>query len=110
MAHKYMNVVSVKKNGFNNLKTNKIMKQTAVEWFVDLFKDEPRFLNEFSLDIKQAKEMEKQQQDELAIGFFDWFNSKQAEDLMHDLVIVGEVDINTTTKELLEIYKKEKGL
>lgn len=26
MAHKYMNVVSVKKNGFNNLKTNKIMK------------------------------------------------------------------------------------
>jgi hypothetical protein len=36
-------------------------KQTAVEWFVDLFKDEPRFLNEFSLDIKQAKEMEKQQ-------------------------------------------------
>ena len=26
MVHKYMNVVSVKKNGFNNLKTNKIMK------------------------------------------------------------------------------------
>jgi len=48
--------------------------------------------------------------DEFAIGFFDWFNSKEAEDLMHDLVIVGEVDINTTTKELLEIYKKEKGL
>ncbi len=48
--------------------------------------------------------------DEHAIGFFDWFNSKEAEDLMHDLVIVGEVDINTTTKELLEIYKKEKSL
>ena len=48
--------------------------------------------------------------DEFAIGFFDWFNSKEAEDLMHDLVIVGEVDINTTTKELLEIYKKEKLL
>ncbi len=48
--------------------------------------------------------------DEFAIGFFDWFNSKEAEDLMHDLVIVGEVDINTTTKELLEIYKKEKSL
>ena len=48
--------------------------------------------------------------DEFAIGFFDWFNSKEAEDLMHDLVIVGEVDINTTTKELLEIYKKEKQL
>ena len=48
--------------------------------------------------------------DEFAIGFFDWFNSKEAEDLMHDLVIVGEVNINTTTKELLEIYKKGKQL
>ena len=28
---------------------------------------------------------------------------------MHDLVIVGELDINTTTEQLLEIYKKEKG-
>lgn len=27
MAHKYMNVVSVKKNGFNYLKTNKIWKK-----------------------------------------------------------------------------------
>jgi hypothetical protein len=33
MAHKYMNVVIVKKNGFNNLKTNKIMtpKEKAEE-------------------------------------------------------------------------------
>lgn len=28
MAQKYMNVVSVKKNGFNNLKKNKIMNKT----------------------------------------------------------------------------------
>ena len=27
MAHKYMNVLSVKKNGFNNLKTNNIMEK-----------------------------------------------------------------------------------
>lgn len=58
--------------------------------------------NNFKYSQKEA--------DEFVIGFFDWFNSKEAEDLMHDLVIVGEVDINTTTKELLEIYKKEKGL
>ncbi len=45
------------------------MKQTAVEWFVDLFKDEPRFLNEFSLDIKQAKEMEKQQIIDAFVGY-----------------------------------------
>ena len=36
-------------------------KQTAVEWFIELFKDEPRFLNEFALEIKHAKELEKQQ-------------------------------------------------
>jgi hypothetical protein len=62
MAHKYMNVVSVKKNGFNNLKTNKVMKQTAVEWLVEginkltglsIANDEPM--------VEQAKEMEKQQ-------------------------------------------------
>jgi hypothetical protein len=33
MAHKYMNVVSVKKNGFNNLKTNKIMKDKIKKWW-----------------------------------------------------------------------------
>jgi len=33
MAHKYMNVVSVKKNGFNNLKTNKIMEKISDKTF-----------------------------------------------------------------------------
>lgn len=37
------------------------MKQTAVEWFIELFKDEPRFLNEFALEINHAKKLEKQQ-------------------------------------------------
>ena len=52
MAHKYMNVVSVKKNGFNNLKTNKIMeKQTRdfVYWLMDnceLIKDSETDENE----------------------------------------------------------------
>jgi len=41
------------------------MKQTAVEWFIELFKDEPRFLNDFALEIEQAKEMEKQQMKEM---------------------------------------------
>ena len=34
MAHKYMNVVSVKKNGFNNLKTNKIMKNKLIYGYI----------------------------------------------------------------------------
>jgi hypothetical protein len=57
----------------------------------------------------QAEQCEKIA-DKFAINFFDWFNSKEAENLMHDLVIVGELDINTTTEQLLEIYKKEKQL
>jgi hypothetical protein len=71
------------------------------------------YKDEYSLPVWSTKVLDNQTSkceqiaDEFAIGFFDWFNSKEAEDLMHDLVIVGEVDINTTTKELLEIYKKE---
>ena len=36
------------------------MKQTAVEWLVENFKDN-RFLSAFEEEINQAKEMEKQQ-------------------------------------------------
>ena len=36
------------------------MKQTAVEWLVEHFKDN-RFLSAFEEEINQAKEMEKQQ-------------------------------------------------
>lgn len=32
MAHKYMNVVIVKKNGFNNLKTDK-MRDLLLKWW-----------------------------------------------------------------------------
>jgi hypothetical protein len=67
MAHKYMNVVSVKKNGFNNLKTNKIMKQTAVEWLYNKINNDFEnndFLISYANEIEQAKEMEKQQIDD----------------------------------------------
>ena len=45
--------------------------------------------------------------DEFAIGFLDWMVSEEAKILINDLVIVGEVDENTTSKGLLEIYKKQ---
>ena len=114
MAHKYMNVVSVKKNGFNNLKINKIMEQSAVEWLVNklnLFNITKEEHYEILCQIElEAKEMEKQQQDELAIGFVKWVVSPVTSDLLHDLEIVGEIDVNITPEKLLEIYKKEKGL
>ncbi|MEY3501834.1 MAG: hypothetical protein RL308_3507 [Bacteroidota bacterium] len=46
---------------------------------------------------------EKEQQDELAIGFADWMISK-AEKYNSYLCLIKDY------KELLEIYKKEKGL
>ena len=45
--------------------------------------------------------------DEFAIGFFEWSVSQEALDLINDLVLVGEINKATTTKELLEIYKKQ---
>ena len=83
---------------------------TAVEWLLENSHIIPKNeLNKREI-VKQAKEMEKQQQDEFAIGFFEWSVSQETLDLINDLVLVGEINKATTSKELLEIYKKEKGL
>ena len=80
------------------------MKQTAVEWLVanidwQLLKNTTTHYN---MIVEQAKEMEKQQQDEFAIGFAEWLNGLD----INDEVLQKHI----STKELLEIYKKEKGL
>ena len=49
--------------------------------------------------FKQGVKLQKQKQDEFAIDFAEWFD-----DLNEDYCK------NYTIKELLEIYKKEKGL
>jgi len=79
-------------------KKNK-MEQTAVEWLVNLVQSNiaPNYIpKEF---IKQAKEMEKQQQDEFAIGFAAWCIWNEVEDIS-----------TYSFKELLELYKIEQGL
>jgi hypothetical protein len=48
--------------------------------------------------------------DDYAIGFLEWYFSDDGNNLIHDLILVGELDKNTNTQELLEIFKKEKGL
>ena len=48
--------------------------------------------------------------DNYAIEFAEWCNSEEAEDLILDLILVGELDKKPTTKQLLEQFKKEKGL
>jgi hypothetical protein len=56
----------------------------------------------------QAEQCEKIA-DEFAIRVLEWYFSDEGENLIHDLILVGEVDKNITIKELLKIYKKEKG-
>ena len=90
------------------------MKQTAVEWLMDKLFD-PTFDNGKQIDwFEQAKEIEKQQQDEFAIGFAEWCIKKRID--FFDSTEIGETyTINGFVSrykmnELLEIFKKEKGL
>jgi len=48
--------------------------------------------------------------DEYAIEFVNWIVNPDTTDLLHDLELFGEIDKEVTSKKLLEIYKKEKGL
>jgi uncharacterized protein YaaR (DUF327 family) len=79
-------------NEKNNLKTNNM---TAVEWLEEqLFELRNPTLNQIEI-LKQAKEMEKQQQDEFAIGFAEW--------ILNSNLILNRI----TVKELLEQFKNK---
>ena len=81
------------------------MKQSAVE-----FIEQHLFLDDnWRRIFKQAKEMEKQQQDEFAIDFIKWTISKEADDLIHDLKMVGEVSKIPTAEEVFKVYKRFKN-
>jgi hypothetical protein len=74
---------------------------TAVEWLMANLISEPISEADFENNIdcwNEAEEMEKQQQDEFAIGFAEWLFE----------------NCNTFPKEdqslILKVYKKEKGL
>jgi hypothetical protein len=84
-------------------------QQTAVEWIEDNIHSDMTFMEVLRL-IEQALEMEKQQQDEFAIGFAEWCNENY--EFYH-----GDAEYYSHTeskwykaKELLEIYKKQNGL
>ena len=70
-------------------------KQTAVEWLVNVVQSciAPDYIPKEI--VEQAKEMEKENQDDFAIGFGEYIDSLTTEDM-------GTLSI----KELLEIYKK----
>ncbi len=75
---------------------------TAVEWLIDKhFGGIENCTPDFTKHIEEAIEMEKQQQDNFAIGFAVWYCCKR---------ILLSYSPSKSTKELLEIYKKEKEL
>jgi hypothetical protein len=77
------------------------MKKTAVEFLVQELTRLGHNFNLYKKEIEQAKEMEKQQKDEFAIGFAEWIRVCKLKGRPYDF---------DNTKELLEIYKKEQGL
>lgn len=77
------------------------MKQSAVEWLFEQVAnlDWRNLQGEEKIKIfDQAKEMEKQQQDELAIGFIKWCENK--------CVFSPSVIHKPTYEKLLEYYRE----
>ena len=80
---------------------------TAVEWLIEqLLQLDNLTPNQLEI-LQQAKEMEKQQQYELAIGFSEWLDT-----LIERFGILEyrRNFMNKSKKQLLKIYKQEKGL
>jgi hypothetical protein len=85
------------------------MKQTAVQFLLEniVITSSKNLVSV----IEKAIEMEKEQQDDFAIGFAEW--CKQEYELEDTSLHNKWRDVNgeyRESKELLEIYKKEKGL
>lgn len=86
---------------------------TSIEWLVQ---ETPNMHWEdaYWADLfERAKELHKQEQDEFAIGFAEWCSFYREKNRNHKLDMLhskSKYDESYTTKELLEIYKKEKGL
>ena len=73
------------------------MKQTAVEWLVEQLRIPTPLYTKNPL-IEQAKEIEKEQQDEFAIGFAKYVLINNGKYKYIDL------------EKMLKLFKKEKGL
>ena len=83
------------------------MKQTAVEWYFKQMQSKEKFTQEeFDSIYEQAKEMEKQQQDDFAIEFTEWKDKfiREIDDWKQDGVYLKN---NYSIKELLEIFKNK---
>jgi len=92
------------------------MKQTAIQWLVNEIqtKYDKSFIEFYGAEIEQAKEIEKEQQDDFPIGFAEWCVIRKVhffDDTEQGMVFTVDLyKCKYTTKELLQIYKIEKGL
>jgi hypothetical protein len=48
--------------------------------------------------------------DDYVVDVINWCSTDEAVQLIKDLILVGELNKNYSAKDLLKIYKKEKGL
>ena len=100
--------------------------KTAVQWLLEQLSNyDSKMIELFEKEIEQSKEMEKQQMiemhdkgfdsvkqlnDDYAIEFYKWMGLDETEDLIYSLRNKGDIYYDPTYEELLEIFKKEKGL
>jgi hypothetical protein len=85
------------------------MKQTAVEFLLEIFE---RYKSQNSLffaeDFAQAKEIEKQQQDDYAIEFLEWFDKNCYARGKNSFLLWDNDDEPLTPKELLIKFKQQE--
>ena len=60
-------------------------------------------LNETAIELEKVV-------DDYVVDVIDWCATDEAVQLIKDLVLVGELNKNYSAKDLLKVYKKEKGL
>jgi hypothetical protein len=71
------------------------MKQTAVEFLYEALWDTSKDKFVWQIILKQAKEMEKEQQKQMLIGLLDWMNK-----VAQDNPMVFETD----SEDIVEMY------
>lgn len=81
----------------------KAIRQAETRKILDLY-------NKEEISYSRMNEMFNELADEFAIEFADWLNTLEAKYLIEDSILIGELNKNPKTKELLKIFKKEKGL
>ena len=91
--------------------------KTAVEWLINELKTSIHYqrvineVNQSSTDVKDVIKQAKQIADDFAIGFLKFANKNYIYRKGHyHMKGDFEKSININQQQLLEIYKKEKGL